>query len=198
MSDKAIPLSEKEMRLLALAWQCFDIQPKVDYNKLAALAGYTSGSASVMLGRIKRKLAAAAKDVVEAAEAAAAADDDEAARASPVKKGASPVKKGGAAGGGMKRKTPVKFAKKGEDSDEEGEGEDGAEKMTPTPKRVKRGGGAAGGSGRGRGGARGGKKGAVVKPEPKADSDDEITVAGAEDDAEGANGDQAGVPEDEV
>ncbi|KAI4936414.1 hypothetical protein J4E85_001744 [Alternaria conjuncta] len=49
-------LSAREIEVLALAWQCVDPQPKVDMVKLAALTGYTPGSASVTFGNIKRKL----------------------------------------------------------------------------------------------------------------------------------------------
>lgn len=78
MSATDNSLSQKEMETLALAWQCFDSEPKVrlpkqhmcsqyqscspltttqvDTKKLAALTGYTVGSAGVTLGKIKRKL----------------------------------------------------------------------------------------------------------------------------------------------
>ncbi|OCL15067.1 hypothetical protein AOQ84DRAFT_419102 [Glonium stellatum] len=54
--------SEHEMKLLAYAWQCFDSEPKIDYEKLAPLAGYTVGSAKVTLGKLRRKMKAAAGD----------------------------------------------------------------------------------------------------------------------------------------
>ncbi|KAH9863115.1 hypothetical protein IAQ61_009392, partial [Plenodomus lingam] len=54
--DKINPLSAREMEVLALAWQCMDVQPKIDTHKLASLTGYTPGSASVTMGNIKRKL----------------------------------------------------------------------------------------------------------------------------------------------
>ncbi|KAF2815508.1 uncharacterized protein BDZ99DRAFT_516225 [Mytilinidion resinicola] len=59
-SANALTLSEKEMSTLALAWQCFATEPTVDYKKLAELTGYTLQSAQVTLGKIKRKLRAAA------------------------------------------------------------------------------------------------------------------------------------------
>ncbi|KAJ4326337.1 hypothetical protein N0V94_000012 [Neodidymelliopsis sp. IMI 364377] len=59
MSD-ASDLSAKEMQVLALAWQCMETDPKIDFAKLAALTGYTPGSANVTFGKIKRKLKAKA------------------------------------------------------------------------------------------------------------------------------------------
>jgi hypothetical protein len=85
MSDKSVTFSPREMEVLALAWQCMETQPKVrlpsvlcippapphhasifiayaltqrqiDMDKLAALTGYTPGSASVTLGKIKQKI----------------------------------------------------------------------------------------------------------------------------------------------
>ncbi|KAF1365926.1 hypothetical protein EJ07DRAFT_170669 [Lizonia empirigonia] len=49
-------LTSREMEVLALAWQCMESEPKIDNNRLAELTGYTPGSASVTLGKIKRKL----------------------------------------------------------------------------------------------------------------------------------------------
>ncbi|KZM19675.1 uncharacterized protein EKO05_0004077 [Ascochyta rabiei] len=49
-------LTTREMEVLALAWQCMESEPKVNIQKLAQLTGYTSGSASVTFGKIKRKL----------------------------------------------------------------------------------------------------------------------------------------------
>ncbi|KAF2501653.1 hypothetical protein BU16DRAFT_445642, partial [Lophium mytilinum] len=60
-SSNSLALSEKEMSTLALAWQCFATEPTVDYKKLAELTGYTLQSAQVTLGKIKRKLRAAAE-----------------------------------------------------------------------------------------------------------------------------------------
>lgn len=81
--DEAVSFSPREMEVLALAWQCFESEPKVrnrggwnggpsslrlftqsladyapqiDIKKLARLTGYTEGSASVTIGKIKRKL----------------------------------------------------------------------------------------------------------------------------------------------
>lgn len=76
--EEAVTFTPREMEVLALAWQCFESEPKVnnhhstpsclahpstnhvlpqiDIKKLARLTGYTEGSASVTIGKIKRKL----------------------------------------------------------------------------------------------------------------------------------------------
>ncbi|KAF3049154.1 hypothetical protein E8E11_006968 [Didymella keratinophila] len=55
-------LSAREMEVLALAWQCMESEPKIDNKRLAELTGYTEGSASVTMGKIKRKLKARAAE----------------------------------------------------------------------------------------------------------------------------------------
>ncbi|KAH7078949.1 hypothetical protein BKA63DRAFT_507449 [Paraphoma chrysanthemicola] len=55
MGDKN-DLTARENEVLALAWQCFESEPKVDMHKLASLTGYTPGSAAFTMGKIKRKL----------------------------------------------------------------------------------------------------------------------------------------------
>ncbi|KAL1613016.1 hypothetical protein SLS60_001248 [Paraconiothyrium brasiliense] len=57
-ADEAPTFTAREMEVLALAWQCFENEPKIDIKKLASLTGYTEGSASVTIGKIKRKLKA--------------------------------------------------------------------------------------------------------------------------------------------
>lgn len=76
--EEAVTFTPREMEVLALAWQCFESEPKVnnhhstrsrlahpstnhvlpqiDIKKLARLTGYTEGSAGVTIGKIKRKL----------------------------------------------------------------------------------------------------------------------------------------------
>ncbi|EME77851.1 uncharacterized protein MYCFIDRAFT_87218 [Pseudocercospora fijiensis CIRAD86] len=52
-----MPLSEKQMKYLALAWQCFDTEPKIDYEKFAQVAGLkTSASARELMRVTKNKL----------------------------------------------------------------------------------------------------------------------------------------------
>ncbi|KAJ4989833.1 hypothetical protein SVAN01_04670 [Stagonosporopsis vannaccii] len=53
-------LTAREKEVLALAWQCMDTDPKIDFTKLAQLGGYTPASANVTFGKIKRKLKAKA------------------------------------------------------------------------------------------------------------------------------------------
>ncbi|KAF2794126.1 hypothetical protein K505DRAFT_304579 [Melanomma pulvis-pyrius CBS 109.77] len=54
--EEDISFSPREMEVLALAWQCMETEPKINMAKLAHLTGYTQGSASVTLGKIKRKM----------------------------------------------------------------------------------------------------------------------------------------------
>ncbi|KAF3004226.1 hypothetical protein E8E13_007217 [Curvularia kusanoi] len=56
-------LTARESEVLALAWQCMESDPKIDFTKLAQLANYTPASASVIFGKIKRKLKAKATGV---------------------------------------------------------------------------------------------------------------------------------------
>ncbi|TKA74012.1 hypothetical protein B0A49_04254 [Cryomyces minteri] len=50
-------LSQRDTEVLALAWQCFETEPKIDYDKLAQLANYkTLASARVCFGGIKKKV----------------------------------------------------------------------------------------------------------------------------------------------
>lgn len=58
MSDKNA-FSDREMQIMAMAWQCFTEQPKVNYDKLAKLCNFSNvKSASNAWGAIKKKLAA--------------------------------------------------------------------------------------------------------------------------------------------
>ncbi|KAI4692161.1 uncharacterized protein J4E84_003129 [Alternaria hordeiaustralica] len=88
-------LSAREIEVLALAWQCVDPQPKVDMVKLAALTGYTPGSASVTFGNIKRKLKNMAAGASEDSPATPAAKSRSGGRAratatsTPKKRGAT-------------------------------------------------------------------------------------------------------------
>lgn len=56
--------SSREQQLMAVAWQCFDGEPKVNYQRLAELTGMTNtGSAYNAWTKIRKKLAAQAKTV---------------------------------------------------------------------------------------------------------------------------------------
>ncbi|KAJ9626900.1 hypothetical protein H2203_003356 [Taxawa tesnikishii (nom. ined.)] len=51
-------LTERERAILANAWECFDNEPKVNYDKLAEKCGFTNPrSASNAWANIKKKLA---------------------------------------------------------------------------------------------------------------------------------------------
>ncbi|PVI02336.1 hypothetical protein DM02DRAFT_653636 [Periconia macrospinosa] len=56
-ANNALNLSQRETELLAATWQCFEGgQPKVNFVKLAAITGYTEGSARYALGQLKTKI----------------------------------------------------------------------------------------------------------------------------------------------
>lgn len=79
--------SRTDTSLVSLAWRCFDGEPKVDYQKLANLAGMSNPrSASNAWAVIKKKLAA---------QADANGDVSNGGTASPTKPKATPVKKRG-------------------------------------------------------------------------------------------------------
>ncbi|KAK5173011.1 uncharacterized protein LTR77_003133 [Saxophila tyrrhenica] len=50
-----MPLSATQMRNLALAWQCFETEPKVDYDKFHRLAGLASAHSARELLRVTKK-----------------------------------------------------------------------------------------------------------------------------------------------
>ncbi|KAK5135032.1 hypothetical protein LTR08_005692 [Meristemomyces frigidus] len=54
-----MPLSSKQMEYLALAWTCFETEPKIDYAKFAKLANLASPASARELMRVtKNKLKA--------------------------------------------------------------------------------------------------------------------------------------------
>ncbi|KAJ4334842.1 hypothetical protein N0V87_006537 [Didymella glomerata] len=55
MTENKNALTSRENEVLALTWQCFEAEPKVNIDKLSSLTG---GSARFALGRIKNKLRA--------------------------------------------------------------------------------------------------------------------------------------------
>lgn len=57
----ASPLSPRETQVLGLAWQCFESEPKINWEKFAELTGYAKSSADTSLRRIKNKLKLHAK-----------------------------------------------------------------------------------------------------------------------------------------
>lgn len=50
-----MPLSTKQMEYLALAWQCFDVEPKIDYEKFKDVAGLASAASARELMRVTKK-----------------------------------------------------------------------------------------------------------------------------------------------
>lgn len=45
-----MPLSNKQMEYLAIAWACFDVEPKIDYEKFHKLAGLASAHSAREVG----------------------------------------------------------------------------------------------------------------------------------------------------
>ncbi|KAI0450011.1 hypothetical protein F5B21DRAFT_529352 [Xylaria acuta] len=86
-------LSEKEKAILGHAWKCFDSEPKIDFNKLAGLAGYGNPkSAQNILAAAKKKLQAIADGNGE--EGAASSSKATSTKTSPVKKRVPAAPKG--------------------------------------------------------------------------------------------------------
>ncbi|XXG95206.1 hypothetical protein Hte_001466 [Hypoxylon texense] len=55
-----VAFTNRDMEILALAWQCFDGMPRINYDKLAELASFKNGkSARDSFLHIRKKLAAA-------------------------------------------------------------------------------------------------------------------------------------------
>ncbi|KAI7545257.1 hypothetical protein KC331_g6325 [Hortaea werneckii] len=50
-----MPLSQKQMEYLALAWQCFETEPKIDYNKFYQIAQLASANSARELMRVTKK-----------------------------------------------------------------------------------------------------------------------------------------------
>ncbi|KXT07450.1 hypothetical protein AC578_458 [Pseudocercospora eumusae] len=91
MADKNA-FTDREVQLMTLAWLCFDGEPKVDYKKLASLAGMGNPvSASNAWSKIKKKLAARAAEAGATAGDASGDGDDattpKATKATPKKRG---------------------------------------------------------------------------------------------------------------
>ncbi|KAI6790180.1 hypothetical protein KC361_g8094 [Hortaea werneckii] len=50
-----MPLSQKQMEYLALAWQCFETEPKIDYNRFYRVANLASAASARELMRVTKK-----------------------------------------------------------------------------------------------------------------------------------------------
>ncbi|KAI1800768.1 hypothetical protein F4811DRAFT_537112 [Daldinia bambusicola] len=74
MASKATPnkeahpqLTPREMEVLAIAWQCFEVAPKINWDKLAKLAPFKNVStARSCFSPIKKKLALASGELTAA------------------------------------------------------------------------------------------------------------------------------------
>ncbi|KAF2235311.1 hypothetical protein EV356DRAFT_532034 [Viridothelium virens] len=163
-------LTEKDMRNLALTWQCFiGGEPAVDYTKFAHLAGYTEGSARTTLGSLRRKI----KNLI------ANPDQLDAAGATEPYSGVSGSgssnnvgSSGGSGGGGGGKKRSRKSAAAGE--------EDGEEEAAPKKQRKKQQG-------------NGGRAPRKTKKEREMEAEARRAMDGGEDDGENADGDEGKV-----
>ncbi|KAF2211162.1 hypothetical protein CERZMDRAFT_85708 [Cercospora zeae-maydis SCOH1-5] len=141
-------LTDTDVKMLQLAWQCFETMPKVDTAKLAHLSGHkNAASANTAYSNARRKLFDGVKlppaektPKKKAASAAGGGDEDDAeeAEAAPVD---TPVpastKKGNAAPRKRKSTAPA---------EEDGEGEENGEEGEATPAKEQKKGRAAAGS----------------------------------------------------
>ncbi|KAI1413916.1 hypothetical protein F5Y13DRAFT_188892 [Hypoxylon sp. FL1857] len=75
-ADQGVQLTAREVEILGKVWQCFDEQPKINWQKLAEVASFkNAATARACFTPIKRKLAAASGEQApaEAGEATAVA-----------------------------------------------------------------------------------------------------------------------------
>ncbi|KAI1453235.1 hypothetical protein F4805DRAFT_461979 [Annulohypoxylon moriforme] len=115
-SDKKVEISDKESKVLALAWHCFRTQPDIDIEKLAKLAGYTNPrSVSNLIHSVKKKVATLSSEENSGGEGPS----------TPVK--STPKGKGKAA------RTPASRKRKSTGHDEG----DSSDPATPTRKRAR-------------------------------------------------------------
>ncbi|CAK1359369.1 hypothetical protein CB0940_05589 [Cercospora beticola] len=162
-----MPLSTKQMEYLALAWQCFETEPKIDYEKFKTVAGLASAASARELMRVtKKKL----KE-----EYGALSGSMTAANGNTVGGGVTPSKKSTPRTPASKRPRGKKAASEvngenGDGDDDEDYGDD-----TPVAKRSKTPASAAKKSGKKSGS--GSSNGVMVKHEPE--------VAGGDDDSDG-------------
>ncbi|CAK3964433.1 Hypothetical predicted protein [Lecanosticta acicola] len=138
-----MPLSTKQMEYLALAWQCFDSEPKIDYEKFRTIANLASAASARELMRVTKK---------KLKEEYGALNGNDSATATP-KSAATPKSTNGT---GKKRGRPARAAWEkadaddGDDDDDDDDGEEGS--ASPSVKRARK--------------AAGKKKTVVVKAEP--------------------------------
>ncbi|PPJ54470.1 hypothetical protein CBER1_02487 [Cercospora berteroae] len=156
------------MEYLALAWQCFENEPKIDYDKFKTVAGLASAASARELMRVtKKKL----KE-----EYGALSGSMTAANGNTVGGGVTPSKKStprtpaSKRPRGKKAASEVNGGENGDGDDDEDYGDD-----TPVAKRSKTPASAAKKSGKKSGS--GSSNGVVVKHEPE--------VAGEDDDSDG-------------
>ncbi|KAK4636217.1 hypothetical protein CLAFUW4_00425 [Fulvia fulva] len=126
--------TDRESQLMAIAWQCFSEQPKINFDKMAGLAGYTNTkSCSNAWSAIKKKLAAEAEKVTGGANGDANGDAPK-PKATPRKRAKKAADEDGADGEAPAKKAKTTQKKRGgkkataeveeEDKDDEAAGEE--------------------------------------------------------------------------
>ncbi|XDG09803.1 hypothetical protein ABKA04_009418 [Annulohypoxylon sp. FPYF3050] len=99
-------LSPRDMEILALAWQCFETQPKVNYEKLAKIAEFkNANTASTCFGSVKKKIMSASKSSEPSTPTKSSGKQAAEAQTAP--------------NSGKKRKLPTKSPRKGHPKTEE-------------------------------------------------------------------------------
>ncbi|KAI0880555.1 uncharacterized protein GGS22DRAFT_197476 [Annulohypoxylon maeteangense] len=60
--QKDVQLTSRDMEILSFAWQCFEGQPKIDFEKLAKVASFkNSATARVCFSSVKKKILGASE-----------------------------------------------------------------------------------------------------------------------------------------
>ncbi|KAI7158154.1 hypothetical protein KC349_g5068 [Hortaea werneckii] len=128
-----MPLSQKQMEYLALAWQCFETEPKIDYNKFYQIAHLASANSARELMRVTKKklkeeygaLAATSGDPPGTPRSTNTNTPKKAGKASGRNGGVSGSATGTPSAAGKKRgRKPKGYEGNGEDVDDEEEEEE--------------------------------------------------------------------------
>ncbi|KAI2468477.1 hypothetical protein F4781DRAFT_266319 [Annulohypoxylon bovei var. microspora] len=115
-ANKEIQLTSREMEILSKAWQCFEDVPKIDWQKLAVIAGFKNpATARACFAPIKKKILGASGEATaaESSEAGSPAKS-RGKRTAPNQKTPGSGKKAKLAGN-----SPRKLLPKDEEGDDE-------------------------------------------------------------------------------
>ncbi|KAI6810681.1 hypothetical protein KC340_g16687 [Hortaea werneckii] len=139
-----MPLSQKQMEYLALAWQCFETEPKIDYNKFYQIADLASANSARELMRVTKKKLKEEYGALAATTSGDAPGTPRSSTNTPKKAGKASGRNGGmsgsatgtppAAGKKRGRKPKGYEGRGGEDVDDEEEEEEEEEGGSPLKK----------------------------------------------------------------